>query len=90
METLPLEQEFMLRATGHKLFMLGTFIKDEYIKSQTEGTNTIPQFIVEKQAPMVADERLKRILLEGKLNEEYEKAWEQVKDRLPDNFSCTL
>ena len=86
---MTVEEEFMLRATGHKLFMLGTFIKDEYIKSQTEGDVTIPEFIVKEQAPIVAREKVERILLSGKLNEEYEKAWEKIKDRIPDNY-CSI
>ena len=86
---MTVEQEFMLRATNHKLVMLGFCISEDYIKEQTTGDVTIPEFIVKQQAPMVAREKVERILLSGKLNEEYEKAWDRVKDIIPDNY-CSL
>ena len=86
---MTVEQEFMLRATNHKLTMLGFCISEDYIKEQTTGDVTIPEFIVKQQAPMVAREKVERILLSGKLNEEYEKAWDRVKDIIPDNY-CSL
>ena len=86
---MTVEQEFMLRAINHKLVMLGFCISEDYIKEQTTGDVTIPEFIVKQQAPMVAREKVERILLSGKLNEEYEKAWDRVKDIIPDNY-CSL
>ena len=87
---MTMEQEFMLRATNHKLVMLNFSISEDYIKENTKGEVTLPDFIVKEQAPFIAKERVERILLSGKLNEEYEKAWEKIKDRIPDNYSCTL
>ena len=87
---MTVEQEFMLRATNHKLVMLGFYLSEEYIKNQTSGDTTIPDFMVQKQAPLVARANVERILLQGKLNEEYEKAWEEIKDRVPDNYCSTL
>ena len=86
---MTVEQEFMLRATNHKLVMLGFCISEDYIKEQTTGNVTIPEFIVKEQASIVAREKVERILLSGKLNEEYEKAWEKIKDRIPDNY-CSI
>ena len=87
---MTVEQEFMLRATNHKLTMLGYKISQDYIKSQTEGNNTIPEFMAREQALKVSQEEVAKILLSGKLNQEYEKAWELIKEVIPDNYSCTL
>ena len=89
MEEMTVEQEFMLRATNHMLVMLGFYISEEYIKEQTSGDVTIPDFIVKEQSKFVAREKVERILLEGKLVEEYKKAWEEIKDRVPDNY-CSI
>ena len=87
---MTVEQEFMSRAINHKLVMLGFKISEDYIKSQTEGNNTIPEFMAKEQALKVSQEEVARILMEGKLDAEYEKAWEVIKEVIPDNYSCTL
>lgn len=87
---MTVEQEFMLRATNHMLVMLGFYISEEYIKEQTSGEVTVPDFMVKKQAPLIAREKVEKILLEGKLKEEYNKAWEEIKDRVPDNYCSIL
>jgi hypothetical protein len=89
-EEMTIEKEFMLRAINHKLVMLGFYLSEEYIKNQTSGDATIPNFVVQKQAPLVARANVERILLQGKLNEEYEKAWEEIKDRVPDNYCSVM
>ena len=83
---MTVEQEFMLRATNHKLVMLGFKISEDFMKSQTEGNTTIPEFMAREQALRMSKNEVARILLEGKLNEEYEKAWEEIKEVIPDDF----
>ena len=87
---MTVEQEFMLRAISHKLTMLGFKISEDYMKSQTEGNSTIPEFMAREKALKVSKEEVVRILMEGKLDAEYEKAWEVIKEVIPDNYSCTL
>jgi molybdopterin/thiamine biosynthesis adenylyltransferase len=65
------------------------YISEEYIKEQTSGNVTIPEFMVKEQSKFVAREKVERILLEGKLVEEYKKAWEEIKDKVPDNY-CSI
>lgn len=87
---MTLEQEFLLRVTGHKLSLLSAVLEKEYVEENLKGDVTIPEFIVKEQAPLVAKQEVAQIFLDGKLDEEYNKAWEKVKDVIPDNFGIFI
>ena len=87
METL--EQELMLREFQHKVTIIGTKIVQDYIKEQTSGVG-IPNFIAEQQAITIVPKTIHSYLVNGTFNYEYEKAWEEVKEQIPDNYSSCI
>ena len=89
MQDLTLEKELRGRITQHKMTMLMARIARQYIDEQNAGDTKIPEFVLESQAVQVAQAKTSRIMLEGKLEESYNEAWEALKEVIPDNY-CTL
>ena len=88
-EDLPLEKELRVRINQHKMTMLMARIARQYIDEQNAGDIKIPELVLESQAVQVAQAKTSRIMLEGKLEESYNEAWEALKGVIPDNY-CTL
>ena len=84
------EQELKLRIFQHKTTMLMTDLANQYIASQTQGEINIPTFMTQEQAVQIASAKVQDIMAQGKLDEEYNKAWETLKDKIPDNYSTLL
>lgn len=84
------EQELKLRIFQHKTTMLMTELANQYIKEQSTGEVNIPIFMTQEQAVQIASAKVQDIMAQGKLDEEYSKAWETLKDRIPDNYSTLL
>ena len=89
MEELTLEKELRVRINQHKMTMLMARIARQYIDEQNAGDIKIPELVLESQAVQVAQAKTSRIMLEGKLEESYNEAWEALKGVIPDNY-CTL
>ena len=88
METL--EQELLLREFQHRYAILGAQLAEDYMKQQTTGSIKIPTFMVEQQKMQYVSDTIQKYMEKGTFNEEYEKAWESVKERIPDNYSTLL
>lgn len=89
MQDLTLEKELHVRINQHKMTMLMARIARQYIDEQNAGEIKIPELVLESQAVQVAQAKTSRIMLEGKLEESYNEAWEALKEVIPDNY-CTL
>ena len=89
MEEITLERELNIRINQHKMTMLMARIARQYIDEQNTGEIKIPELVLESQAVQVAQAKTSRIMLEGKLEESYNEAWEALKEVIPDNY-CTL
>jgi hypothetical protein len=88
METL--EQELLLRTFQHRYTILGAQLAEDYMKQQTTGSIKIPTFIAEQQKMQYVSDTIQKYMEKGTFNEEYEKAWENIKERIPDNYSTLL
>ena len=89
MQDITLEKELHVRINQHKMTMLMARIARQYIDEQNAGELKIPELVLESQAVQVAQAKTSRIMLEGKLEESYNEAWEVLKEVIPDNY-CTL
>lgn len=90
MQDLTLEKELRIRINQHKITMLMADIAKQYKDGQKadKGT-TLSEPIIEQQAVNVAQQMTNQIMLNGNLDREYMKAWENLKEVIPDNY-CTL
>ena len=84
------ELELLAREFQHKYAILGANLAMKYVESQTTGDIKIPSFIVEQQKMQYVSDTIHSYMAKGTFNEEYEKAWEEVKDKIPDNYSTLL
>ena len=85
-----LEEELKARIYQHKITMLMTDIANKYIAEQSKGDIQIPLFQLQEQAVEVANKTVQSIVLNGKFEEKYLEAWENVKNTIPDNYSTLL
>lgn len=88
METL--EQELLLRIFQHRYAILGTQLAEDYIKQQTTGSIKIPTCIAEQQKMQYVSDTIQKYMEKGMFNEEYEIAWERIKNRIPDSYSALM
>lgn len=88
--TATFETELQARIFSHKFIILGFKLSQEYIKAQTEGNNSIPKFMAEQNALPYATEQIHKFLANGTFNAEYEKAYEEVRNILPENYSFCM
>lgn len=88
METI--EQELMLREFQHKYSILGAQLAEDYMKEQTTGEVQLPVFMAEQQKMQYVSDTIQEYMAKGTFNEEYMKAWENLKDRIPDNYSTLM
>lgn len=88
METL--EQELLLREFQHRYAILGAQLAEDYVKQQTTGSTKIPTFIVEQQKMQYVSDTIQKYMEKGTFNEEYEKAWESIKNKIPDSYSTLM
>ena len=84
------EKELLAREFQHKYAILGADIALKYQEQQTSGAVKLPEFIVEQQKIQHVANTIQEYLAEGKFDSEYEKAWENIKDKLPDNYSTLM
>ena len=84
------ELELLAREFQHKFAILGANLATKYVESQTTGDIKIPSFMVEQQKMQYVTDTIHSFLSKGIFDEEYEKAWEEVKDKIPDNYSTLM
>lgn len=85
-----IEQELMLREFQHKYAILGAQLAEDYMKEQTTGEVKLPVFMAEQQKMQYVSDTIQEYMAKGTFNDEYMKAWEKVKDRIPDNYSTLM
>lgn len=90
MNELLMEQELKVRIFQHMTTVLAAQYANQYIQSQTTGMIQLPLFQVREQAVEVANNLVQKVIANGQLEEEYLKAWDEIKDKIPDNYSTLL
>lgn len=85
-----IEQELLLREFQHKYAILGAQLAEDYMKEQTTGEVQLPVFMAEQQKMQYVSDTIQEYMAKGTFNDEYMKAWENLKDRIPDNYSTLL
>lgn len=86
---LTLEQEFNARAMHHKLIMVGTYLSNQYIADNStlkDGSIDIPNQNLHEQSLEYATYKTQEYLLEGKLEQIYTDAWNDLQYKIPDNY----
>lgn len=86
---LPIETELKLRMLQHRYAILGAKLHEDFMKQQTNGIS-IPEFMLGQQAMDYVSKKISEYMQDGVFIKEYEKAYESLKDRLPDNYSTLL
>lgn len=84
------EKELLAREFQHKVIVLGAYITREYIREQTSGDIKLPEFMIEQQSSDFTMKQIHRHLTDGTFDKEYQKAWENIKNDLPDNYSACM
>lgn len=81
-----LEQEFMARTFIHKAGILGGYFMHEYLQEHESSTGAnLPPHILMKQADEYSNKLLQEAMEKGNFNTLYERAWELMKNEIPEN-----
>ena len=89
LKDIPVELELKARMFQHKVAITSAKLVEDYKESQ-RGEINLPEFMTNEQAVEYAMKRVQEFLSKGTLNEEYERAYESLKDKLPENYSTLL
>ena len=84
------ELELLAREFQHKYAILGAHLALQYQEQQTSGDVKIPDYMVEQQKMKYVSDTIHDYMSKGIFDEEYEKAYESIKDKLPDNYSTLM
>ena len=88
---LTLERELTARIFMHKVTMVKSAIASGYIaKKVKEGGLLLAQPYLEEEAIEYSDRVVPELVCDGKLEEVYEEAWEQIVKCMPDNYGIML
>ena len=82
MEDLTIEQELVARIFMHKVAITGSVLVREYLDKQ-EG---IPEFLIRDKASDYSQEIIQNALSNGTFDTLYNRAWNEVKDILPEHL----
>ena len=88
METV--EQELLARQFQHKYTILGADLALKFRDEQCRGDVALPEFMVEQQTMNYVSSKIRYFLEHGTFEKEYEKAYNNIKDILPDNYSTLM
>ena len=84
---LTLEKELVARVFLHKVAIVRSALVNTYIAHELDkGGITLALPCIEKNALNYSDEVISKILAIGTLDEAYDKAWELIKEHMPDDF----
>ena len=85
-----LEKELTTRIFLHKVTIIKSALMNTYIAGELKkGYTMIPRTCLERGAMNYADKLMSDIMEEGRLEEAYEKAWNLIGTRMPDNYRIT-
>ena len=85
---LTLEKELKVRVFLHKVAIVRSAIVNSYVAQElNRGGITLALPCIEKNALDFSDEVISKVLATGSLDEAYNRAWEVVAERMPDDFS---
>ena len=83
-----LEQEFMERVFLHRAAILGGYIESRFYKRRLK--KGIERSSLEDEADLHSNKVMERALEKGIFNNLYEKAWRELVNDFPENFSVTI
>lgn len=88
MEGITVEQELQARIFMHKVAITkACYIRDYINKELGKGGILLPISSLEQIAENIASHWVYEVLRNGKLDCEYEQAWERLGNLLPDDYS---
>lgn len=81
------QEELQARIFIHKISILGGYLMKQYIaEEQAKGGVQIPTVNLEEMADIYSNAVMQKALEEGTFNDMYEKAWEILKNHLPEHI----
>ena len=85
---MELEQELQARIFLHKVAIVKSTVAHAYITSEkARGGIMLADPSLEDNAMEFADAIVQELLEKGELDNVYDKAWEEIKYYIPDNYS---
>lgn len=79
-----LEKEFLFFSMKHKCEITSAYLMHMYVQRERgKGTVAVDEQDLTKEAETFAYSKVKEFMLNGTLNEEYERAWEFITPFLP-------
>ena len=85
---MKLEQELQARIFLHKVAIVKGIVAHAYITSEkATGGIMLAEPSLEENAMEFADAIIQKLLAKGELDNVYDRAWEGVKNYIPDNYS---
>ena len=84
---MKLEQELQARIFLHKVAIVKSTLAHVYITSEkARGGIMLAEPCLEDNALEFADAIVQKLLEKGELDNAYDRAWEEVKNYIPDNY----
>lgn len=85
MEEMTIEKEFQARVFFHQTTILGGYLMNEYINNEkAKGGIQLPDFILAQEADKATGRQIQRALEDGTFKTLYEKAWNSIKQDIPE------
>lgn len=85
---MKLEQELQARIFLHKVAIVKSTLAHAYItEEKARGGIMLAEPCLEDNAMEFADTIIQKLLENGELDNAYDKAWEEIKNYIPDNYS---
>lgn len=84
---MELEKELSMRVWLHKVAIVKSAIASSYVSREVKkGGLMLSRPCLEQNALEYSDKVMAEVLLRNKLDEAYDKAWDTIGSRIPDNF----
>ena len=87
---LTLEKELKARIWTHKVAVLGGVSLRNYLAKQAQEGIKIPAFQLSDIAENYSNEVINKAIEDGTFEEQYEQAWNSIKNTIPEEFKITL
>ena len=78
-----IQRELNRRISAHKLIIVNTHLQQQYLEAEKESPIQLPEVIAEKNAKAFSQRLTAQYLLNGILEDEYNKAWYYLAEQLP-------
>ena len=82
-EDKKIQKELNARIAGHKLLVVNTYIQQQYLDAEKLSPIVLPDVIAEKNAKEFSQRLTAQYLLNGILEQEYNKSWFYLAEQLP-------